>query len=181
MGNPRLGTTLELLLKEVHDNPMLTTTIKKLPPNDCLGCPYSAATLKLSPTEGSDNRKSTVASIELPPIEELDRPGHGRGNYPLTISNAFTGTANTIIFSCKALCESVGDSERVVFTSMAWNNWFHNIMNPKEFKSGDRSTNVLSYMGLTHYNPYVEPGWSSVAHCTIMTSSSIDGNSSVVA
>ncbi|KAK8679999.1 hypothetical protein V6N13_108954 [Hibiscus sabdariffa] len=103
MGNPRLGTNLELLLKEVHDNPMLTTTIKKLPPSDCLGCPYSAATLKLSPIQGSDNKKSTVASIELPPIEELDRPGHGRGNYPLTISNAFTGTANTIIFSCKAL------------------------------------------------------------------------------
>ncbi|KAK8679996.1 hypothetical protein V6N13_108951 [Hibiscus sabdariffa] len=75
MGNPRLGTTLELLLNEVHDNPILTTTIEKLPPNDCLGCPYSAATLKLSPIEGSDNRKPAVASIELPPIEELDCPG----------------------------------------------------------------------------------------------------------
>ncbi|KAK8679995.1 hypothetical protein V6N13_108950 [Hibiscus sabdariffa] len=108
-------------------------------------------------------------------------PGHRRGNYPLTICSAFTGTANSIIFSHKALCESVGDSERVVVASMAWNNWFHNIMNPKEFKDGDRSTNVRSYMGLTHYNPYVELGGSSVAHCTIMTSSSVYGNSSVVA
>ncbi|KAK8680038.1 hypothetical protein V6N13_109012 [Hibiscus sabdariffa] len=75
MGNPRLGTTLELILNEVPDNPMLTTTIKKLLPNDCLGCSYSAATLKLSPIQGSDNQTSTVASIELPPIEDLDRPG----------------------------------------------------------------------------------------------------------
>ncbi|KAK8680013.1 hypothetical protein V6N13_108968 [Hibiscus sabdariffa] len=180
MGNPRLGTTLELILNEVPDNPMLTTTIKKLLPNDCLGCPYSAATLKLSPIQGSDNQTSTVASIELPPIEDLDRPGKVTPLGLVLLSSKLKGPTTAYYGVCGA-SESVGDSERVVVASMAWNNWFHNIMNPKEFKSGDRSTNVLSYMGLTHYNPYVEPGWSSVAHCTIMTSSSIDGNSSVVA
>ncbi|KAK8680026.1 hypothetical protein V6N13_108981 [Hibiscus sabdariffa] len=77
--------------------------------------------------------------------------------------------------------ESVGDSERIVTTSMAWNNWFHNIMNPNEFKGGDSSTNVGSYIDLTHYNPYVEPGSSSVAHCTVLEGSSIGDSSSVVA
>ncbi|KAK8558157.1 hypothetical protein V6N13_073830 [Hibiscus sabdariffa] len=315
MGKPRLGTTLKLLPNEGHANPMLTTKIEKLPPNECIGCPYSAVGLKISPIEGPDNRKSVVASIELPPFEEINTrlniwvimsqahktsyvgaaistfeligvhnilesivPGHRCDKYPLPISNAFFGTANSIICSCKVLCfimssctlerfffmyfsmviiflkcfdsklnrivqlvvlpllgkvtplalvllncklqelkcfkkmmtmekymteniskvhdyimnlnmknkeayvcESVGDSDRVVIASMAWNNWFNNIMNPNEFKGGDSSTNVRSYMCYTHYNPYVEPGTSSVAHCTILAVSSIDGNLSVVA
>ncbi|KAK8679976.1 hypothetical protein V6N13_108931 [Hibiscus sabdariffa] len=77
--------------------------------------------------------------------------------------------------------ESVRDSEKVVVASIAWNKWFHNIINPNEFKGGYNSTNVRSYMCMTHYNPYVEPDSSSVAHCTVLAGSSIDGGSSVVA
>ncbi|KAK8558166.1 hypothetical protein V6N13_073839 [Hibiscus sabdariffa] len=200
MGNPRLHITLELLPNEGHVNPMLTTKIEKLSPNECLGFTYSAATYKLSPIEGPENCK--------------------RGNYLLTISYTFTGTANTIICSCRALCPGdvhggttfqvgpsegdvplqpppqgpvipyydidgaiadVGESERIVATSKAWDNWFHNIMNPNEFRDGGRNRSIRCYMGLTHYNPYDRPHRSSAAPQLRLPGSSIGGSSSVAA
>ncbi|KAL4325164.1 hypothetical protein GQ457_11G031960 [Hibiscus cannabinus] len=95
---------------------------------------------------------------------------------------------------------AVGESERIAATSKAWDKWFHNIMNPNEFKGGGSNNSIRSYMGLTHYNTYDQPRRSSVAPhlglpCSLIGGSSIDvvadhlgfpghstgGNSSVVA
>ncbi|KAK8679980.1 hypothetical protein V6N13_108935 [Hibiscus sabdariffa] len=46
----------------------------------------------------------------------------------------------------------VGERERVAAMSMAWGNWFHNIMNPNEFRGGgssvDGSSSVAAQLGL---------------------------------
>ncbi|KAK8679978.1 hypothetical protein V6N13_108933 [Hibiscus sabdariffa] len=73
----------------------------------------------------------------------------------------------------------IRESERVAATSITSNNWFHDIMNPNEFRGGGRSSNVLSYMGLTHYNPYDRPRSSSGAPHHGLLGSSVDGSSSV--
>ncbi|KAL4303783.1 hypothetical protein GQ457_10G018980 [Hibiscus cannabinus] len=57
----------------------------------------------------------------------------------------------------------IGDRERVTVASLDWDNWFHNLMNPNEFRSGGSNSSVRSYMSLTHYNPYARSGSSSVA------------------
>ncbi|KAK8632933.1 hypothetical protein V6N13_073312 [Hibiscus sabdariffa] len=55
----------------------------------------------------------------------------------------------------------IGDSERVTAASLDWDNWFHNIMNPNEFRGGGSSIG----------------GSSSVAPQLIQPSSSIGGSS----
>ncbi|KAK8628862.1 hypothetical protein V6N13_009442 [Hibiscus sabdariffa] len=76
---------------------------------------------------------------------------------------------------------NIGDSERVTAASKDWDNLFHNLMNPNEFRGGGSSSTVRSYMSLTHYNPYARSGSSSVAPHVELPSSSIGGNSSVAA
>ncbi|KAK8680019.1 hypothetical protein V6N13_108994 [Hibiscus sabdariffa] len=75
---------------------------------------------------------------------------------------------------------AVGESERIAATSMAFDNWFHNIMNPNEFRGGG-SSSIRSYMGLPHYNPYDRPRSSSAAPHLGLPGSSVDGSSSVAA
>ncbi|KAL4324400.1 hypothetical protein GQ457_11G031890 [Hibiscus cannabinus] len=72
---------------------------------------------------------------------------------------------------------AVGESERIAATSKAWDKWFHNIMNPNEFKGGGSNNSIRSYMGLTHYNKYDQPRRSSVAPHLGLPCSSIGGSS----
>ncbi|KAL4323408.1 hypothetical protein GQ457_11G031980 [Hibiscus cannabinus] len=64
---------------------------------------------------------------------------------------------------------------------MAWDNWFHNIMNPNEFRGGGSRNNIRSYMRLTHYSPYDQPRSSSATPHLELLGSSNDGSSSVAA
>ncbi|KAK8698698.1 hypothetical protein V6N13_114807 [Hibiscus sabdariffa] len=75
----------------------------------------------------------------------------------------------------------IGDRERVTVASLDWDNWFHNLMNPNEFKGGGSNNSVRSYMSLTHYNPYARSGSSSVAPHVEPSGSSTGGSSSVAA
>ncbi|KAL4301710.1 hypothetical protein GQ457_10G019020 [Hibiscus cannabinus] len=75
----------------------------------------------------------------------------------------------------------IGDRERVTVASLDWDNWFHNLMNPNEFRSGDSNSSVRSYMSLTHYNPYARSGSSSVAPHVEPPGSLTGGSSSVAA
>ncbi|KAK8680022.1 hypothetical protein V6N13_108997 [Hibiscus sabdariffa] len=146
-----------------------------------MGYPRFGTTLELLPDESHDNPMLTTTIEKFPPNESLGCPYSAAILKLSPIEELGSPGLTTEYYGICGAGESVGDSERVVTTPMAWNNWFHNIMNPNEFKGGDSSTNVGSYMDLTHYNPYVEPGSSSVAHCTVLEGSSIGGSSSVVA
>ncbi|KAK8558160.1 hypothetical protein V6N13_073833 [Hibiscus sabdariffa] len=76
---------------------------------------------------------------------------------------------------------AVGESERIAATSKAWDNWFHNVTIPIEFRGGGSNNSIQSYMGLTHYNPHDRPRRSSVAPHLGLPSSSIGSTSSVAA
>ncbi|KAL4340233.1 hypothetical protein GQ457_08G017370 [Hibiscus cannabinus] len=74
---------------------------------------------------------------------------------------------------------NIRDSEGVIAASKDCDNWFHNLMNPNEFRARGSSTTVQSYMSLTHYNPYARSASSSVVPHVELPGSSIGGSSSV--
>ncbi|KAK8558162.1 hypothetical protein V6N13_073835 [Hibiscus sabdariffa] len=74
---------------------------------------------------------------------------------------------------------AIRESEMMAATSKAWDNWFHNIMNPNESRGGGSNRSIRSYMGLTHYNPNDQPHRSSVAPHLGLPRSSIGGSSSI--
>ncbi|KAK8698711.1 hypothetical protein V6N13_114820 [Hibiscus sabdariffa] len=104
--------------------------------------------------------------------------GHSKGDVPL---QPLPQGPTTPYYDIGGVNADIGDRERVTAASLDWDNWFHNLMNPNEFRGGGSSSSVRSYMSLTHYNPYARFGSSSVAPHVEPSGSSTGGSSSVAA
>ncbi|KAK8698708.1 hypothetical protein V6N13_114817 [Hibiscus sabdariffa] len=57
----------------------------------------------------------------------------------------------------------IGDRERVTVASLDWDNWFHNLMNPNEFKGGGSSTGGSSSVAAQLVQPCSSIGGTSIA------------------
>ncbi|KAL4302134.1 hypothetical protein GQ457_10G012800 [Hibiscus cannabinus] len=124
--------------------------------------------------------KRTILRKRVEFYKQVSYPlaGPSEGDVPL---QPLPQGPTTSYYDIRSVNPDIGDRERVTAASLDWDNWYHNLMNPNEFRGGGSSSSVRSYMSLTHYNPYARYGSSSVAPHVEQPGSSTGGSSSVAA